>query len=64
LNANYVDVRSDIYSLGKILKLLARITDNPSPNPLIDQIIQKATCGRRRDRYQTVNELMSAFELV
>ncbi len=64
LNAEYVDVRSDIYALGKILKLLVRVSDIKQSNPLIEQIIKKATSGRRRDRYQTVNELMSAFELV
>ena len=64
LNAEYVDVRSDIYALGKILKLLVRISTTEEPNPLLDQIIKKATSGRRRDRYQTVNELISAFELI
>ncbi len=64
LNADYVDVRADVYALGKILKLLIRIADIETPNTLINQIIKKATSGRRRDRYQTVNELISAFELV
>jgi serine/threonine protein kinase len=64
LNANYVDERSDVYSLGKILKLLIRITENATDIPGINQVIEKATSTRRRDRYQTVSELKLAFELV
>jgi serine/threonine protein kinase len=64
LNAEFIDERADIYSLGKILKLLSRIIVDPHDEDRINRIIDKSTFVRRRDRYQTVRELKSALELI
>ena len=64
LNADFVDERADIYSLGKILKLLMRLTIDSRDEDRMKKIIEKSTFARRRDRYQTVSELKAALELI
>ncbi len=64
LNAGFIDERTDIYSLGKILKLLKHITTDPRNGDQIGKIIENSTFVRRRDRYQTVSELKSAVEMI
>lgn len=64
LNAEFIDVRSDIYSMGKILKLLIRLGSDLPDADRLKKIIEKSTCLRRRDRYQTVSELQAALDLI
>lgn len=64
LKADYIDQRTDIYALGKILKLLCRLTNDPRDEERIQKIIDKSTFVRRRDRYQSVSELQSALDLI
>lgn len=64
LNSNYVDFRSDVYSLGKILKLFCRLSDDSVDQVNFQKIVDKSTSIRRRDRYQTVSELKSALEQI
>ena len=64
LNAKFIDARADVFSLGKILKLLLRITsDMPDEEPL-STIVENSTAPRRRDRYQSVSELKSALDSI
>lgn len=60
----YIDHRNDIFAIGKILKLLLRITTDvdESKRNRFEAIQNKCTRHRRRDRYQTVTELMDAIE--
>ena len=65
--ARYIDERTDIYSLGKILKLLDRIASTGGEtadefDTHIGSIIKKSTVSRRRGRYQTVKEFMNDFQ--
>lgn len=64
LNSDYVDVRADLYSLGKILKLLYRLTSNYAAQVEVKKIIDKSTMIRRRDRYQSVSELKAALKRI
>lgn len=64
LLADYIDERTDIYSLGKNLKLLLRLTSNPRDEVRVKKIIDKSTFARRRDRYQTVSELKAALDVI
>ena len=61
-NPKYIDHRSDIFSIGKVLKLLLRITAeiNDSRRGLWEQIQSKCTRVRRRDRFQEVEEIITA----
>lgn len=69
LNAQYVDERSDVFSLGKILKLLLRVAE-PSAGEAqanqssLDQVVAKSTSLRRRDRFQTVDEMLKFFDQI
>ena len=59
-NPQFIDHRNDIYALGKILKLMLRITliDPGRRNPW-EMIIEKCTHSRRRDRYQSVRVILN-----
>ena len=59
-DANYIDVRSDIYSVGRILKLLMRVTLSTDDEfqKSIKKIIVRSTQPRRSDRYQTIDRMM------
>ncbi|MFK7767450.1 MAG: protein kinase [Mariniblastus sp.] len=66
-DAAFIDERADIYSLGKILKLLHRLlVPNGEPTnrfeSCLNPIIKKSTTKRRRDRYQTLNEFLTEFQ--
>lgn len=63
-DASFIDLRSDIYSLGKILKLLMRVAPPPD-GPLCEmlaKIVDFSTSPRRRRRYATVKELTAALK--
>ena len=69
LDVKYIDIRADIYSLGKILKLLQRVStpNGETANEFqvgLSTIIEKSTTGRRRDRYQTLEEFVADFQSV
>ena len=51
-----VDIRSDIFSFGKLLEQEVFIED---PSPEISRIIKKATSDLPEDRYQSFDELYS-----
>jgi serine/threonine protein kinase len=59
-NPDFIDVRSDIFSLGKILKLLVRLTNSITDAQALalKRIHTKCTRPRRRDRFQIVGDLM------
>lgn len=60
----YIDNRSDIYSIGRILKLLLKVSEKPEVD-IVDQIqklVAKSTESRRSDRFQSVSELKTAWE--
>lgn len=56
-NVDFIDDRTDVYSLGKILKLLMHLTPDLREEENLKKIVQKSTTARRRDRYQSVGEL-------
>ncbi|MDA7911751.1 protein kinase [bacterium] len=56
-NVEFIDDRTDVYSLGKILKLLTRLTPDLQEEDNLKKIIEKSTTARRRERYQSVGEL-------
>ena len=56
-NVALIDERADVYSLGKILKLLMRLTTDLQEEENLKKIVQKSTTTRRRERYQSVGEL-------
>ena len=58
----YIDHRNDIFALGKILKLLLRITSNldESRRESWESIQAKCTRPRRRDRFQSIQQLVDA----
>ena len=60
----YIDHRCDIFSIGKILKLLLQITAeiDHSRRELWEQIQSKCTHVRRRDRFQEVAEIVTAIQ--
>lgn len=63
-NPDFIDHRSDIFALGKILKLLLRLTDNREESSQVrwKKIHVKCTRPRRRDRYQSVEEILDAVK--
>lgn len=68
-NAQYVDERSDIFSLGKILKLLLRIAepsadDSSQHKHILNQVVIKSTVHRRRDRFQTIAAMLDSFDQI
>ena len=56
-NVEFIDNRTDVYSLGKILKLLIRLTTDLQEEENLQKIIEKSTTIRRSERYQSVGEL-------
>lgn len=54
------DLRSDIYSIGKIMEYLSSYVDT-SVSPKVLQIISKATHADPSCRFETVDELISAI---
>ena len=56
-NVDFIDGRTDVYSIGKILKLLMILTPDLQEEENLKKIIQKSTSPRRRERYQSVGEL-------
>ncbi len=64
-DANFVDLRADVYSLGKILKLLLRISGPQSARTVevLSEIIDKSTSLRRRKRFDDVDQLLAALQL-
>jgi serine/threonine protein kinase len=63
-NADFVDDRTDVYSIGKILKLLMILTPDLQEEENLKKIIQKSTSPRRRERYQSVGELKFNLRLL
>lgn len=63
-NADYIDQRSDIYSLGRILKLLVKVSQSPDEETKkkIEQIISKSTKPKRSERYQSLTEFKEAWK--
>jgi len=63
-DADFVDLRADIFSLGKILKLLLRISrpQQDRATELLTEIVQQSTSPRRRVRYKNVDQLLAAFK--
>ena len=59
-DARYIDVRSDIYSVGRILKLIMRVTLGADDEfqKRIKSIIVRSTQQRRSDRYQTIDRMI------
>jgi serine/threonine protein kinase len=65
-DAEFIDRRTDIFSLGKILKLFLRIA-GPREQPVTEkltEIVNKSTSLRRRGRYNSVEELLVALSKV
>jgi serine/threonine protein kinase len=64
-DADFVDLRADVYSLGKILKLLLRISGPQSARTVevLTEIIDKSTSLRRRKRFDDVDQLLAALKL-
>jgi serine/threonine protein kinase len=64
-NPDFIDHRNDIYALGKILKLMLRITlIDPNHAKRWERIIEKCTHSRRRDRYQSVRLILDEIEKI
>jgi serine/threonine protein kinase len=63
-NPDFIDKRSDIFAIGKILKLLLRITSemDHSQRAAWETIQTKCTKTRRRDRYQSVRAVVDAVK--
>jgi len=61
--ANFIDPRADIFSLGKILKLLLRIARPRQEKiaQMLTGIVDKSTSPKRRGRYKSVDELLAAL---
>lgn len=59
----YIDHRSDIFALGKVLKLLLQKTDGLSEKETAHwkMVQQTCCCPRRRDRFQSVHEFFAAL---
>ena len=49
-NVDFIDGRTDVYSIGKILKLLMILTPDLQEEENLKKIIQKSTSPRRRER--------------
>ncbi len=62
-DAHYIDVRSDIYAIGRILKLLIRITKDINDELArgINQVITHSTRQRRSERYQTIDLMIDGW---
>ena len=65
-NPDFIDHRNDIFAIGKILKLLLRITAkmDDSQRQAFESVQARCTSYRRRDRYQSVQELLQAIESI
>lgn len=57
LNGGFVDSRSDIFALGKLLSYLF-----PNPSPQLYRVIQKACATEAYERYQTCEELQNDLQ--
>jgi len=63
-DANFVDHRSDIYSMGRILKMLLSISEKLEPEceSLMREMIETSTQPRRRERFQSLGEFCDAWQ--
>lgn len=63
-DASYIDQRADIYSVGRIIKLLMKISESPdlATGERIQKIVYKATEPRRSERFQSIVALDKAWQ--